>query len=58
MDLGSPDWPPGRGWDTTVGMDLPRLAAVTLRSSDGEAVRLGSLWAERPVVLVFLRHFG
>jgi len=26
--------------------------------SDGTAVRLGDLWAERPVVLVLLRHYG
>jgi len=39
-------------------MDVARLAAVTLVSSDARAVRLGNLWAERPVVLVFLRHFG
>lgn len=25
---------------------------------DGEAVRLGSVWAERPVVLALMRHFG
>lgn len=39
-------------------MDVARLAAVTLPSSEGLPVRLGRLWAERPVVLVFLRHFG
>jgi hypothetical protein len=39
-------------------MDVARLAAVTLPSSDGSAIRLGSLWAARPIVLVFLRHFG
>ncbi len=26
--------------------------------SDGEAVRLGSVWAEGPVVLALMRHFG
>ena len=39
-------------------MDVARLAAVTLPSSAGVPVRLGTLWAERPIVLVFLRHFG
>lgn len=39
-------------------MDLRRLADVTLADAAGEKQRLGTLWAERPVVLVFLRHFG
>jgi hypothetical protein len=39
-------------------MDVARLAAVTLEDAEGGRRRLGSLWAERPAVLVFLRHFG
>ena len=35
-----------------------RLAGLSLSDDTGEDVRLGSLWADRPVVLVFLRHFG
>ena len=35
-----------------------RLAGIELSAPDGSAVRLGSTWADRPVVLVFLRHFG
>jgi len=35
-----------------------RLAGIELSSWDGASVRLGDLWAERPVVLVFIRHFG
>jgi peroxiredoxin len=31
---------------------------VTLRDARGEAVTLSSLWRERTLVLVFLRHFG
>lgn len=31
---------------------------VTLKRPDGEPVALSSLWADRPAVLVFLRHFG
>lgn len=34
------------------------LADLELQDPDGKAVRLGSLWADRPVVLVFVRHFG
>ena len=39
-------------------MDLAALADITLADPDGTAYRLGDLWADRPVVLVFLRHFG
>jgi hypothetical protein len=39
-------------------MDLASLAGLDLLAPDGTAHRLGPLWAERPVVLVFLRHFG
>ncbi len=38
--------------------DATRLADITLSSWEGEPVRLGTLWQERPVVLVFIRHFG
>ena len=33
-------------------------AGAKLRDLDGNELDLQSLWAERPVVLVFLRHFG
>jgi hypothetical protein len=34
------------------------LAACEVLAEDGAPVRLGTLWADRPIVLVFLRHFG
>ena len=34
------------------------LADVVLPDQDGVDVRLGDLWAERPVALVWLRHYG
>lgn len=34
------------------------LAAMTVLDEAGGTVTLGSLWRDRPVVLVFLRHFG
>ena len=34
------------------------LADVVLPDQVGRDVRLGDLWAERPVVLVWLRHYG
>jgi hypothetical protein len=34
------------------------LADLVLLDHDGAEVRLGSLWAERPVALVWLRHYG
>ena len=35
-----------------------RLAAIELPDDAGREQRLGALWQERPVVLVFIRHFG
>jgi hypothetical protein len=34
------------------------LADITLPDHKGEPVRLGELWADRPAVLVWLRHYG
>ena len=35
-----------------------RLAPIVLPDSNGERVQLGSLWADHPAVIVFLRHYG
>ena len=35
-----------------------RLADVRVLDTDGQEVRLGTLWQEQPVVLVFVRHYG
>lgn len=35
-----------------------RLRDLEALDTKGETVRLGDLWADRPVVLVFVRHFG
>jgi hypothetical protein len=34
------------------------LAAIVLPDADGQEVRLGSLWEQKPAVVVFLRHYG
>ena len=34
------------------------LADVVLKDHDGKDVRLGDLWADRPLVLALLRHYG
>jgi len=34
------------------------LADIVLPDQDGRDVRLGDLWADRTVVLVWLRHYG
>jgi hypothetical protein len=34
------------------------LAGVVLPDHEGREVRLGDLWRDRPVVLVWLRHYG
>jgi hypothetical protein len=39
-------------------VDIARLEEVTLPDADGVQHRLGDLWADKPVILVFLRHFG
>ena len=36
----------------------PALAALTLPDDEGRPTRLGSLWASRPVMLAFVRHWG
>ena len=41
-----------------MAMDLERLERVRLADAKGEMHTLGDFWAERPVILVFLRHFG
>jgi hypothetical protein len=39
-------------------MNLAALEALSLPDATGTLHRLGDLWANRPVVLAFLRHFG
>ena len=34
------------------------LADIVLPDQDGEPVRLGDLWRDGPVALVWLRHYG
>jgi hypothetical protein len=36
----------------------PALAAVEVKDIENRPVRLGTLWADRPAVLVWVRHFG
>jgi len=37
---------------------VEKLSDVELGDWQGAPVRLGDLWKERTVVLVFIRHFG
>lgn len=39
-------------------VNLTALRDVELTDATGTPHRLGDLWSDRPVVLVFLRHFG
>jgi peroxiredoxin len=42
-----------------VARDVPEaLRTAVVRDIDDQPVHLATLWAERPVVLVLLRHFG
>jgi len=43
---------------TVRAVDLPALEAVELEDAGGDRHRLGDYWADRAVILVFLRHFG
>ena len=35
-----------------------RIAKLTVKDIQGETVELESLWADRRIILAFLRHFG
>jgi len=35
-----------------------RLSDIELSDWQGEVQRLGTFWKNRPIVLVFIRHFG
>jgi hypothetical protein len=34
------------------------LAKLTVSDEQGQEIELGSLWRDKPVAIVFLRHFG
>jgi peroxiredoxin len=38
-----------------TGDSAPNIQVV---NAEGETIELSSLWADKPVVLAFLRHFG
>jgi hypothetical protein len=38
--------------------DASGLADLFVKDLDGNDVRLGSLWEDKPAVLVWLRHYG
>lgn len=39
-------------------MEVVRLGSLVLTGADGAQHRVGDYWEQRPVILVFLRHFG
>jgi hypothetical protein len=43
---------------TVRAVDVDQLSAVTLPDAAGAPHQLGAYWADRAVILVFLRHFG
>jgi hypothetical protein len=48
----------GSGKRPQAPSNADELAAIVLQDPDGEDVTLGELWADRPAVVVFLRHYG
>jgi|1186.fasta_scaffold1214948_1 hypothetical protein len=38
--------------------DASGLTDIVVKDLEGNEVRLGSFWEDRPAVLVFLRHYG
>jgi hypothetical protein len=49
----------GRGGNKPVApSNVDEIADVVLQDASGDPVRLGSLWADGPAVVVFLRHYG
>jgi hypothetical protein len=38
--------------------DLAAIEDITLLDSYGQERRLGEFWADRPAVVVWLRHYG
>ncbi len=47
-----------KGQETTSSGVAQRLSRIELSDWQGVPKRLGEFWKERPVVLVFIRHFG
>jgi hypothetical protein len=39
-------------------VDATALAASTVLDLEGRTVRTGELWADRPTLAVWLRHYG
>ena len=40
-----------------IAVNQPALD-LDVVNSDGQAIKLSSVWQDKPVVLTFLRHFG
>ncbi|MFL5849367.1 MAG: hypothetical protein ACJ77L_15165 [Solirubrobacteraceae bacterium] len=38
--------------------DTAALVDLVFQDQDGNDVRLGDLWSQKPVVLAWLRHYG
>ena len=44
-----------RNTKLTINTAAPDIPVV---NAEGETINLSSIWADKPVVLTFLRHFG
>jgi len=34
------------------------LASAEVKDAEGKPVRLGTLWSDKPAVVIWVRHFG
>ena len=41
-----------------MSLETAALGAITLNDWTGAPAQISSAWAERPAILVWLRHFG
>ncbi len=41
-----------------AGNISPAVSSATVQDTEGKPYRLGDSWQNKPVVLVFIRHFG
>ena len=44
--------------ETVRGDELTRIEDIVLRDTDDNEIRIGDLWRDKTVIIVWLRHYG